>query len=168
VNAETEETKICTKCKTDKSLNEFHKTSSNKSGFQSSCKACRKEYYESTKEHHSKVRKIYYRENREKILIESGKSKKKHRRRVKNQHLQRYYGITLEQYESLYEKQEGKCAICDIHRSEQKRDLSVDHCHKTSEVRGLLCDTCNRGLGYFKDDIILFEKAIKYLRKEND
>ena len=55
----------------------------------------------------------------------------------------------------------GKCFICGLDKD--RRNLCVDHCHTTGKVRGLLCDNCNVGLGRFKDNITLLEKAIKYL-----
>ena len=53
----------------------------------------------------------------------------------------------------------GKCCfIC-----KRTENLNVDHCHKTNEIRGVLCTRCNLGIGYFKDDPMLLKKAIKYL-----
>ncbi|KKL94232.1 hypothetical protein LCGC14_1866700, partial [marine sediment metagenome] len=52
--------------------------------------------------------------------------------------------ISREQYDVLFKKQDGKCAIC--HRHQRYQRLAVDHCHKTQVVRGLLCMQCNRGL----------------------
>lgn len=73
----------------------------------------------------------------------------------------RKYGITLEQYEKMEKKQKGLCAICG--GKELGKKLAVDHCHTTSKVRGLLCYHCNNGLGKFKDDKQLLQKAINYL-----
>lgn len=75
------------------------------------------------------------------------------------------YGITLEQYEEMYNEQQGKCACCDRHESEFKRGLHVDHCHTTDQVRGLLCTKCNPGIGYFDDNVESLEMAIAYLNK---
>ena len=56
----------------------------------------------------------------------------------------------------------GVCAICGSARS-VKRNLSLDHCHKTGELRGVLCHNCNVGLGHFKDDADLLRRAVDYL-----
>lgn len=72
------------------------------------------------------------------------------------------YGLTPEQFMALYEKQNGKCAICSEAPS-TKRGLHVDHCHTTGEVRGLLCHGCNVGIGALKDDAGLLRAAIAYL-----
>jgi len=74
----------------------------------------------------------------------------------------------LAAYNDLFAEQQGKCAICSIHQTQLKKSLAVDHCHKTGEVRGLLCSSCNTGIGQLKDSCDLLEKAIKYLKpKEN-
>jgi len=74
------------------------------------------------------------------------------------------YGITQAEYEALYLFQGGRCAICWRATGKSKR-LSVDHDHKTGEVRGLLCSPCNRGvLGHLRDDVLALERAIRYLQ----
>ena len=76
------------------------------------------------------------------------------------------YGLPLEGYEFLLEKQQGVCAIC--HQPETNgRALSVDHCHKTGIIRALLCHRCNRLLGFARDDPELLEAAAIYLRTKN-
>ena len=72
--------------------------------------------------------------------------------------------MTLEDYDALYEKQSGECAICgtDTPGGPGER-FRVDHNHDTGEVRGLLCNSCNRGLGYFKDSPTFLSKASTYL-----
>ena len=74
------------------------------------------------------------------------------------------YGVTFEEYQRMFRKQRGKCAICNVSQSDTKKTLAVDHCHKTKKIRALLCTKCNPGLGFFNDDIKLLEKAIKYLK----
>jgi DNA-directed RNA polymerase subunit RPC12/RpoP len=65
------------------------------------------------------------------------------------------YGITPEQYQILFEKQEGKCAVCKRHQSDLKSKLVIDHDHKTSEIRSLLCAYCNlRVVGKLRKDTI--------------
>lgn len=64
--------------------------------------------------------------------------------------LQRKYGITPEQWEDIYRKQNGCCFVCGRHQSMLNRRLCVDHCHTTGKVRGLLCTNCNVKLGWFE------------------
>lgn len=78
------------------------------------------------------------------------------------------YGVTQEIYDEMLIDQNFSCAICEIHVSNLKRRLVIDHCHKTNKVRGLLCSKCNIGLGHFNDNIKSLSKAIGYLyNKEN-
>lgn len=81
--------------------------------------------------------------------------------KIKNTYLLREYGISLEEYNILYDEQNGLCAICE--REQLGKSLAVDHCHNSGEIRGLLCEDCNRALGMFRDDTNVLYRAIKYL-----
>ena len=70
------------------------------------------------------------------------------------------YGITLQEYNSLLEKQNHRCAIC---YQKDSRRLGVDHCHITKRIRGLLCTKCNRAVGLLKDDPKICRTASRYL-----
>lgn len=72
-------------------------------------------------------------------------------------------GMTVEDYAHMLDIQGGLCAIC--MNPEENRKLSIDHCHETDKVRGLLCRQCNIGLGHFKDDPALLVAAAKYVLK---
>lgn len=86
----------------------------------------------------------------------------------------RRYQATVGDIEALRESQGNCCAICGTHsneiehRSFTTNPLVIDHCHASGEVRGLLCPTCNAGLGHFKDSPELLLNAIKYLKKGED
>lgn len=75
------------------------------------------------------------------------------------------YGLSVEQYNSLLDRQNGVCAIC--RKIDGDISLSVDHDHQTGEVRGLLCSLCNKGLGHFDDNPQLLQEAINYLTSVN-
>lgn len=79
-------------------------------------------------------------------------------------HLKFSYGLSKEEYFKILNNQNGVCAICNNKPNER---LSVDHCHKTKKIRGLLCRKCNAGVGFFKDDINHLQKAIEYLKLYN-
>lgn len=66
-------------------------------------------------------------------------------------------------YEALLKKQNNGCAICG--EKPEKRPLSVDHCHKTGRIRGLLCQKHNVAIGLFNEDPILFDAAKQYLEQ---
>jgi len=72
----------------------------------------------------------------------------------------------MEDYRRMVEKQDGRCAICGrtaIQASLKRKRLAIDHCHKSGKIRGLLCISCNSGLGHFGDDLSLLLKAVAYL-----
>ena len=74
-------------------------------------------------------------------------------------------GCTEIKYNELYAQQKGCCAICGKHSTEFNRSLAADHSHISKKVRGLLCTSCNMGLGYFKDNEELLLNAIVYLKR---
>jgi len=82
------------------------------------------------------------------------------------------YGITPEEYDAMYERQEGRCAICGDPKDSWQpgmgvkgrfRFLVVDHDHRTGRVRGLLCTHCNIGIGQFREDPAIMRAAIPYV-----
>lgn len=83
--------------------------------------------------------------------------------------LMEQYGLTVEQYDELLLKQNGRCAICQgthhrFTRAKSDRPFCIDHDHETGAVRGLLCSHCNRGIGLLGDDPAVVEAAAQYLR----
>lgn len=73
------------------------------------------------------------------------------------------YGISPEQYLDMYKAQNGKCKICGKELPDGQY-LCIDHNKETGEVRGLLCSSCNKGLGFFRDDTDVITNAIKYVK----
>jgi hypothetical protein len=80
--------------------------------------------------------------------------------------MRKNYGIGFFEYDAMFEKQNGLCAICDAPPpNHHKKRLNIDHCHTSGRIRGLLCDACNRGIGLLKDSPDLMLKAISYLAR---
>ena len=88
--------------------------------------------------------------------------------------LKTVFGITEEDYQIMLLNQNGVCAICKNPEttiiSGKLIRLSIDHCHEAEskgvmKIRGLLCKSCNHGLGYFKDNINFLLIAIEYLKR---
>jgi hypothetical protein len=100
--------------------------------------------------------------------------RKKNPEKMKAIDLKKRFGISLEHYYEMLEKQNHICAICKRpenavdHRTGLPRALAVDHCHATGKVRGLLCTQCNRGLGKFNDNKEYLLSAVKYLEDSTD
>jgi membrane-associated HD superfamily phosphohydrolase len=113
-------------------------------------------------------KKVWYENNKERWSGYKKTYKNKDKERAKNasrkHQIKRLYGMTLEDYEVLFNKQGGVCAICG--KPETTRRLSIDHNHETGMVRGLLCSRCNLTIGKMEDNIELFELAITYLKGE--
>lgn len=132
-------------------LSKFNKDKSRKDEHQNYCRVCTrkftKDWMELNKGRVKTYRKGWNDEYRqESLLIER-------------------YRITLNDYNIMLVNQNYCCKICLKHRSQFKKALHVDHCHTTGKIRGLLCFKCNSVLGYFKDDINLFQNAINYLKR---
>ena len=89
----------------------------------------------------------------------------KYRDYYKNSNLKSNYGITLEEYNLMHEKQQGKCAICGVKDNNKIKNLNVDHNHNTGKTRELLCKQCNTALGYVEKDLEKVEKFKMYLNK---
>ena len=119
-----------------------------------------KNYYQKHKEKICKKQSEYYKLNKEKINKRDKiynqnpevKERKQHNNFIRN------YGISLELYKNMVENQENKCTICD-----KNTKLVVDHCKKTGKVRSLLCDSCNKLIGFAYEDIEILKQAINYL-----
>lgn len=131
--------KKCVKCQETKKAEAFRKSMKYSTGLTSWCKSCL-----------NANNKIWG-----KINIESKRNSNLKAKAKK-------YGISLEEYKCLVQTQNNKCAICSS--TQEKTRLAIDHCHKTLKVRGLLCDLCNRGLGFFRDSADRLSKAIEYLK----
>jgi hypothetical protein len=131
--------KQCIRCKKKKCLEDFYKNSTTKDQRQKECKQCNTE--------------------RKKEWYVSEKGKKS----SANTKLKARFGITLDQYEEMYKQQDGKCLICGATESIHGHRLAVDHCHTTLKIRGLLCKSCNVGLGNFYEKPELLRNAAKYI-----
>ena len=150
--------KTCNICKEEKSNDSFYKRKSvKKDGLDYVCKTCanikHKDYISNHKDKISSYRKVW---------------RVKNLSSIKEQTLVRNFGITLEQYNEMFVEQGGCCAVCGKHQTELNKALAVDHNHITGKVRQLLCGNCNTSLGLMNEDVILFEKLIKYVNKHQD
>jgi len=89
--------------------------------------------------------------------------KKKNKEKIRFDNLRYTYGITEEEYNSLFTTQQGRCKICGRHQSELESKLCVDHNHKTGQIRGLLCKKCNWALGLLNEDIQIINSMLEYI-----
>lgn len=178
--------KKCTVCKEEKSLDEFYPDATRKDGLAFTCKSCnlviQRAYYERHKEKLKESAKERYHKNKDKINARRRQERIDNPEEVRdkantysrNNPIQGKVSgwkqagmkdMTYERYLLMLEKQNYCCDICGKHEDECKTTLHVDHNHVTGIVRGLLCTTCNMGIGKLKDSIEMLLKAIDYLKR---
>lgn len=137
------ETSTCPQCNETKPLSEFYKDSKRPIGVTSWCKLCTKkrtkERYDRDSESFKKAHKKWVEKNKDKVKIQKITSK---------------YKITEEEYNNI----EKICVICG-----STDNLRIDHNHNSGRVRGMLCDHCNKGLGFFRDNPSLLLRASDYV-----
>ncbi len=96
--------------------------------------------------------------------------RKTHPDEVRQAWLKHRYGMNLKEYNTLFVRQNGLCAGCLKHQVNFSRRLAVDEDPQfkgteTPRIRGLLCNACNRGLGYCKDSPLVLRRLADYLEK---
>jgi hypothetical protein len=146
-------------------MDAFHRDKNNKDGLTYDCADCR-----------NKAGKTWRDANPEIVrrIIESTKQYRKNyysRPEIKQRHhikrIKREFGLSESDYLNLVKTQKNLCAICkQPERTVKNTNLSVDHCHKTKMVRGLLCSQCNRAIGLMNHDTKVLKNAINYLNKK--
>lgn len=187
-------TKICTKCEKEKNISEFSKDKRKSDKLSVWCKRCSNEnsknYYLKNRsimlEKSKEYNKTYREENKEKIKELNKKYRETHKEEIKKyrkkyeeshkidtrkSNLKCKFGMTLDDYNKKLKEQKYVCAICGQKetaidsRYNKIKLLAVDHNHETGQIRELLCNKCNHGLGCFKDNIDILNNAIKYLKE---
>lgn len=138
-------------------MSKFNKDKGKNDGLHWCCKSCRKKYRQQpdVKAQTSSYNKA-----------ERRRDPKLTKMRDRKYTLKRYWGMTADQFEVLMNEHNRQCGICGKQeRSSPKKPLVIDHDHSTGEIRGLLCDNCNRGIGLLQDNISILHTAIAYLNK---
>lgn len=140
--------KICIFCKISKPISEFPSRGGNqKHLFDSRCKECK-----------STENSIWRKHNVDKVSEYREKDKWNLKKRCARRN------ITEQEFLDKLEEQKNSCKICETEISIE--DSAIDHNHKTGEFRGILCKTCNRALGLFRDSPKILENALDYLMLE--
>lgn len=146
--------KSCTKCGKFKPLDQFARDKVPACGRYASCKECNKDRIAANIAASKARKQAYDKEYRKTLGLRKAASQ---------------YKVSTEDLHSLLRMQGNVCAICKRpetrkHQTGADMRLAIDHCHVTGNVRGFLCSTCNRGLGFFKDNIEIMKLAIDYLQ----
>jgi hypothetical protein len=176
-----EEAKRCSRCKKVLPLDCFC-LDNTRNGLQRTCKTCnllaQKAFYEKHKKRVSERRKLErqadpekFSERKKKYHLENPEQRKRgwkkwYREHGRSWHLMKAFGISEDEYDAILSRQGGVCAICGSDDPKHSHGrFVVDHCHKTGSVRGLLCHSCNVGIGCLEDNPETLRKAIAYLLK---
>ena len=165
--------KRCTKCsKVYPATPEyFYRHARKKDGLNSWCKKCNhvacKKYMQTNSG--KTIRKKYQQSEKGKQAQKRYATTVNGQQKRRDNSLKSKYGFTLKKYNQLFQQQNGRCVICRKPETASSqygvRVLAVDHDHKTGKVRGLLCDRCNRMIGFAKENKNILQKAIKYLSR---
>lgn len=143
-----------------KSVSGFHKNKHRKDGYTVWCKECNSVYATAR-----------WRADPEKGRIKNRKYFEKHPEIARNTNLKRKFGITLEDYNRMWNDQNGLCAVCGKPETATRKNvtkcLAVDHNHKTEKVRALLCQQCNYALGFADDNIERLIDLAEYLERHD-
>jgi hypothetical protein len=128
--------------------------------YDSLCKGCRKltskEWRQKNRTKHRADSRQYNREHKE----ERKAYLKQWRKENKGYQVRNRLGLSKQEHQQLLKDCKHKCCICG-----SKRNLCVDHNHKTGQVRGILCQNCNRGVGLIGESIRTLKRAIIYLQE---
>src|SRR3990170_3087451 len=120
-------------------------------------------YREHMREQRNAYMRERYRQDPNRHISAMSAWRKANPERYRDQYLRAEFGISLAEYNALFEDQGGVCAIC---KTSTEKVLVVDHNHQTGVVRGLLCSGCNAGLGQFKDNPERMIRAAHYINQE--
>jgi hypothetical protein len=153
-------TKICATCKVEKPVTEFGVNNDCKDGLHYYCKSCwakrRRETYKAIRKDPVRLRKLLDGVNR---------YNKRHQHK---RNLRHNYDMSVEQYQRMLTEQGGLCVICRKPEKKKRKGvlqkLSVDHCHTSGRVRGLLCSRCNLMIGMAHENPEILARAIDYLK----
>lgn len=136
--------KICSKCKEQKPLDDFHKQRKSPDGHAWYCKACKCEQAKEWRKTPSGI----------------NSQKRTNKSNARYNQIKSRYGLDKNDYHNLVEGIIA-CQICGNEFT--GREPVIDHCHESGKVRGLLCMSCNSMLGYAKDNMQVLAAAIEYL-----
>ena len=163
---------ICNRCKADKPTSEFYVSTRTPTGFTRRCKKCYCEVAMQTDKARKARETPEEREARlERQRVRVRRYRERHLEKIqanaRAHHIRKHYGLTLADEAMYVSVQRGSCAICRKALTTEARRV-VDHCHKSGKVRGVLCNSCNTGLGAFKDDVRVLMRAVAYLIKDQE
>jgi Recombination endonuclease VII len=161
--------KTCRGCRKSLDESEFSVCRRNRDGRQTRCRSCQRKYQSEHKEAYRLASSAWRHGHAEQRQAHVRKWNEGHPESWRAAHYRRY-GLTIDQVETMRDAQQGLCKICQ--RPEYRRGaggrvkrLSVDHCHETKRVRGLLCHDCNTAIGLLQHSTEMLRRAAMYLEQ---
>ncbi len=138
--------KTCNVCGETKPLDKFYKNKSYKSGVENRCNVCRAQWF---REYRARDKEAY------------NKTRRETRGSTRWENIRKKFKIGESEYDEILKSQGGVCAIC---RLPHER-FHIDHDHVTNKIRGILCPSCNTGLGKLGDTLDGLMRAVRYLEE---
>jgi hypothetical protein len=144
--------KLCARCNKILPIEAFQLSNSSgrRDGRQSYCRPCVTEY-----------KRAWSRAHPENITARWKRAKERNPN-VSRERVLRKYGLTLDSFEALFQKQKGKCRGC-LSPLIRGRATHIDHCHNSNKIRGLLCNNCNLAVGMLSDDPTRMRRLARYV-----
>jgi hypothetical protein len=162
--------KICRICHQVKALDQFHRATAMRDGHRNECVSCtrdlRRANYQLNRQRYIDATRAWQAANpvRRAAYQAEYRNRPERKRAMRDLYYRRTYGISADDVDAMLDAQGGGCAICG-ERPERLASMHVDHDHEHGHLRGLLCLSCNQGLGKFRDDPEVLVAAIEYLRR---
>lgn len=161
--------KNCRVCEKWKPLDDFYRMAGMRDGHRNECKACnlaeKKQRYQADPAKAIARVKEWQKANPERVkeTRRLNNARPERRRKQRDTYYRRTFGISADDFDALLAEQGGGCAIC-CSVPDRAASLHLDHDHVSGELRGILCLSCNQGVGKFRDDPELLERAATYVR----
>ena len=159
--------KNCRICGEWKPLDDFHRATDMRDGHRNECKPCFRDLAKARYDSASAVARAtqWRKDNPERFRKWQAeyRARPERKRKMRDLYYRRTFGISADDFDALLGEQGGGCAICEC-APEREASFHLDHDHVTGEIRGILCLSCNQGVGQFRDDAQLLERAAAYVR----
>ena len=150
----------CKRCGDIRPIADFHIVKECLGGRRPVCKFCIRKQQKKSYKANAKIRRVKQR----KWHIDNPRASR-------GSKLKSTYGITIEEYDTMFEIQGGACLICGCpetaSRNGKTKNLAVDHNHITGKIRGLLCQKCNQALGLLSENPVVIKSLLEYIIKND-
>jgi hypothetical protein len=149
-----------------KPLADFYRAAGMRDGHRNECKVCHRAQKRQRYDSAEAVARVqeWRRRNPERFKEwqRANNARPERKRKQRDLYYRRTFGVSAARFDEILASQGGGCAICGV-TPDRAASLHLDHCHERNLIRGILCVSCNQGLGQFRDDPGLLARAAAYL-----